>query len=101
MIQKGSYGSKKLRHSTTGHIRTPTARPSQHTLAQTDKATELTCLKKEETVRVTGRKESKHAPNSSGDQLRRFSLKLRRSREPRRVVEGHGGKDGLNLQLQT
>lgn len=42
----------------------------------------VTCLKNVETVRVTGRKESKHAPNSSGDQLRLFSLKLLLSREP-------------------
>lgn len=47
----------------------------------------LTCLKKEDTVRVTGRKESRQAPNSSGDQLRLFSLKLRRSSDPRRVRE--------------
>lgn len=47
----------------------------------------LTCLKKDDTVSVTGRKESRQAPNSSGDQLRLFSVKLRLSREPRRVSE--------------
>ena len=46
-----------------------------------------TCLKKLETVRVTGRNVSRLEPRSSGDQLLLFSQLVRRSREPRRVRE--------------
>jgi len=46
-----------------------------------------TCLKKLETVRVTGRNVSRLEPRSSGDQLLLFSGFVRRSREPRRVRE--------------
>ena len=46
-----------------------------------------TCLKKLETVRVTGRNVSKLEPRSSGDQLLLLSEFVRRSREPRRVRE--------------